>query len=137
MRNIKFRINNKLADFYNTSDLAPRIYKRVFDVENIDFKGGDYTLNLKLPKTKTNNKIFSFLGEVQNNLTFNSLRRFAAEIELDGDIVISGSLTIDRIFKEYYQCTIIGENTQLLRIPVESHLDQDVKKLVFLVRQVY
>ena len=126
MRNIKFRINNKLADFYNTSDLAPRIYKRVFDVENIDFIGGDYTLNLKLPKTKNNNKIFNFLGEVQNGLTFNNLRRFNAEIELDGDIVISGSLSVDRIFKDYYQCTIIGENISFAEILDQLSL-RDIK----------
>lgn len=126
MRNIKFRINNQLADYYNQSDLAPRIYKRVFDVEQIDFKGGDYTLNLKLPKTKNNNKIFNFLGEIQNGLTFNTLRRFNAEIELDGDIIISGSLSVDRIFKDYYQCTIIGENISFAEILDQLSL-RDIK----------
>lgn len=108
--NLKFTINGETADFTNESDLTPRITKRLFDVEEIDIKGGDYTLNLNLPRTKLNSRLFGFLDSIQTASTLYSTRRYKAAIELDGDLLIQGTLSIDEINRRSFKCTLIGDN---------------------------
>ena len=69
MRNVRFLVDNKEVDFYNQSDLAPRVTKALFSATNLDQVSGDYVINVKLPRTDKNREIFEFIDKIQNNVT--------------------------------------------------------------------
>lgn len=111
MRNIKFIINGIEADFYKQSDLAPRFTYRSFNIEDLGAAAGNYALNVNLPKTKNNNKnIFNFINVIENDNTLYYQKKYNAYLEIDGDIIFNGTLTVNKITKEDYQCTFIGDN---------------------------
>ncbi len=126
MRNTKLIINGKLANFRQESDLSPRIVFQQFDVENLSLAAGDYTLNLKLPKDKHNIfNIFNFINELDNSELFWYQKSYRAVIEIDGDTVLSGNLTVDSITNDDFVCTIIGDNINFAE-QLESSL-RDIK----------
>jgi len=97
-------------DILSSEDLAPLIVKQNFDIDNPNVKVGDYTLNLRLPATAKNNKIFNHLNIIKNANGFYNQERYPARIEVNSLNIITGRLYILSASKEEYQCAIIGDN---------------------------
>lgn len=97
-------------DFFQSSDLSPRIFKQFFNISNFENTKGDYTLNLKLPKTIRNLKAFNFIGDHQSADNFFNFRKYKARIEVNNSNVLTGTLTIDEITPDHLEATIIGDN---------------------------
>ena len=55
---VSLLLDEKQVDFFNKEDLSFKIIKKYFDITQVDGKGGDYTLELKIPVTKNNLNIF-------------------------------------------------------------------------------
>jgi hypothetical protein len=121
---MRFYINETLADFYQEDDLAPRFYYKTIDIESIDLAGGNYALNLKLPKTFNNNEIFQFINRVEQEENFWYNVQYTARIELDGNDIFIGTLTIDKVTYNDYECSLIGEN-----IDWSSNLEKSLREI--------
>lgn len=125
MRNIKFIVNGIAADFYQASDLAPRFTYRSFNIEELGSAAGNYALNVQLPKTKHNNKnIFNFINVLENENTLYYQKRYNAYLEIDGDLIFNGTLTVNKITRDSYECTFIGENIDFAELLDSKSLRQ-------------
>lgn len=124
-------INGQIADFNDSSDLAPRITKRLFNGDTLDSVSGDHAINVNLPLTFTNRTIFSFIDNVSTNKTFYDLRIFNIVITLDGDDLISGILKIQQI-SDNFECIIIGSSISWM-----SYFKQHSLREIFSYRKPY
>ena len=110
MRNVSLLVDNREADFYNQSELAPRVTRALFNATNIDQVSGDYVINLNLPRTKINSEIFEFIDNLATNKTFFDLITKPAIITVDGDVIVKGTLKLRKITAKYFECIITGSN---------------------------
>jgi len=110
MRNVRFLVDNKEVDFYNQSDLAPRVTKALFNAQNLDQVSGDYVINVKLPRTDKNREIFEFIDNLSTNKTFFDLINKPTSITVDGDTIVKGTLRLKKITSKDFECIITGNN---------------------------
>jgi len=107
---MRFYINNIITDYYSDSDISPRFTYKTIDIENIELAGGNYALNMKLPKTFNNCRIFDFINRIEKENIFWYNKQYKARIELDGNTIFEGTLTVDSITVNDFECTLIGDN---------------------------
>lgn len=98
------------ADLYPGEDVAPRIVVQAFDPQKPFDTVGSYTYTIELPKTENNRKLLGNIGNPQLAAAFRNLGKLPALVEADGATVLRGSLFVDRITPNAYECTIAGEN---------------------------
>lgn len=110
MHDARLYVDGQEADFYKSEELAPRITRQIFDLTQLSGAAGDFTLSLVLPNTARNDRLFGWPGDLQARLPFFGQGRRAAVVEVDGQVVIKGSLTIDSREKNGYGATILGNN---------------------------
>jgi hypothetical protein len=112
MRTVVVSVNNKVIDFFPESgfDIAPLVFKRLFNAANLDMVSGNFTLNFKLPLTEKNRETFSFIDQNDEVLSFGDLQKLKCSIVADSDLIIKGTLTIKAITDKYYEVTLIGDN---------------------------
>lgn len=103
-------IENQLADIFERSDLSPRIYKRLFDLENIGERRGDKAINLKLPRTANNSALLGYIDSVYTAGNFFAARSFDAAIVADGQDLLAGRLWVEAITPEAFECSLTGRN---------------------------
>jgi len=112
MRTVVVSVNNKVIDFFPESgfDIAPLVFKRLFNAQNLDQVSGNFTLNFKLPLTEKNRETFSFIDQNDEVLSFGDLQILKCSIVADSDLIIKGTLTIKAITDKSYEVTLIGDN---------------------------
>jgi len=112
MRTVVVSVNNKVIDFFPESgfDIAPLVFKRLFNAQNLDQVSGNFTLNFKLPLTEKNRETFSFIDQNDEVLSFGDLQILKCSIVADSDLIIKGTLTIKAITDKAYEVTLIGDN---------------------------
>lgn len=97
-------------DVYEQKDLSPRIFKQQIDPTKLDKVSlGDYTLNLKLPKTTNNLKLFKYVNNPAKTIGFVDIEDYNCQLTVNGLSIIDGTLIIDKITFENIEATIIGE----------------------------
>jgi hypothetical protein len=121
---MRFYINNIITDYYSDSDISPRFTYKTIDIENIELAGGNYALNMKLPKTFNNCRIFDFINRIEKENSFWYNKQYKARIELDGNTIFEGTLTVDSITINDFECTLIGDN-----IDWSSELDSSLRDI--------
>jgi len=121
---MRFYINNIITDYYSDSDISPRFTYKTIDIENIELAGGNYALNMKLPKTFNNCRIFDFINRIEKENSFWYNKQYSARIELDGNTIFEGTLTVDSITVNDFECTLIGDN-----IDWSSELDSSLRDI--------
>lgn len=110
MNSAKLFVDGQEADFYKSEELAPRITKQIFDLSQLSGAAGDYTLSLVLPFTAANDRLFGWAGDVQAKQPFFMQARRKAVVEVDGQVVLVGSLSVESREKNGYGATILGTN---------------------------
>lgn len=109
VRSVELIIDNKRADFESADALALRVFIRSFDLSEIDKKGGNYTLNLNIPRTKNNNEIVGFVGFDQPK-PFAKAQQLPCVLRSDGAQVMKGVFSIKKVEKNRFVCDFIGDN---------------------------
>jgi len=107
---VELYLNGQVADYFTDKDLSVKVFKTAYDLEQIDKKGGDYTLNLKIPRTDKNTAILGFIGDVQLSNNFSSFQLIDAEIRVDSKSCIVGRFFLDAIEPNAFKGSIIGSN---------------------------
>lgn len=112
MRTVVVSVNNKVVDFFPEAgfDIAPLVFKRLFNAANLDMVSGNFTLNFKLPLTEKNRQVFEFIDQNDNVKSFGDLQILKCSIVADSDLIIKGTLTIKAITDKSYEVTLIGDN---------------------------
>lgn len=121
-------INDVQADYFQASDFGVKIFKQYFDINNLSERKGDYTLNLSLPRTDHNFQLFGYLGDIQSRDNFFSQRTYKVRIEADSSLILKGTLTIDTIDPQNYNCSVVGENIDWFS-QLDSKTLRDIKSL--------
>jgi hypothetical protein len=103
-------INEVELDYKSRFDVAPRIYKQTIDPVNLENALGDFTLNLRLPKTVNNDKALRYINDFQKEGSFYNIPLLNAELIVNNTLIIRGQFYISKITPENYECYIIGEN---------------------------
>jgi hypothetical protein len=106
-------VNNEIftLDLSNQPDLVPKIFKRTADPTKLQNAVGDYSLNLKLPRTVVNNSLaIKFSDDLQKARGFLDIPLFRAQILVNSSNVLEGNFYIDRITPEVIEATIVGDN---------------------------
>jgi hypothetical protein len=103
-------IDGKEADYFNSNDLGVKITKQAFDINNVGNVKGDFTRELTLPRTRVNDKLFSYIADLQQRDGFKNFNALPAKIIVDGNILISGNITIVSIDSKGYKAKLIGNN---------------------------
>jgi hypothetical protein len=106
---MRLLINSEEADVFDTKDLSVKIFKRVFDFST-NTKTADYTLDLKLPRTLKNRKIFEHVEDLQTEKGFLNIRNYDVQILSGGVTVLRGTLIVNKITKDSYECDCVGSN---------------------------
>jgi hypothetical protein len=112
MRTVVISVNNKVVDFFPEAgfDIAPLVFKRLFNAQTLDQVSGNFTLNFKLPLTEKNRQVFEFIDQNDNVKSFGDLQILKCSITADSDLIIKGTLTINAITDKAYEVTLIGDN---------------------------
>ena len=112
MRTVVISVNNEVIDFFPRQefDIAPLVFKRLFNAQNLEQVSGNFTLNFKLPLTEKNRTTFSFIDQNDEVKSFGDLQILKCSIVADSDLIIKGTLTIKAITDKAYDVTLIGDN---------------------------
>lgn len=112
MRTVVISINNEVIDLFPEEgfDIAPLVFKRLFNAQNLEQVSGNFTLNFKLPLTEKNRQTFEFIDQNDNVKSFGDLQILKCSIVADSDLIIKGTLTIKAITDKSYEVTLIGDN---------------------------
>lgn len=110
MPTVTLYIRQELADVFTAERLAPRVYKRLFDLENLGSRRGDKAINLKLPRTSRNSRLLGHIDSVETAGNFFANRSFEASIWADGASLIAGRLYVESITPDEFECSLIGGN---------------------------
>lgn len=112
MRTVVITVNNNVVDFFPEAgfDIAPLVFKRLFNAQTLDQVSGNFTLNFKLPLTEKNRQVFEFIDQNDNVKSFGDLLKLKCSITADSDLIIKGTLTINAITDTAYEVTLIGDN---------------------------
>ena len=95
--NVQLFVNDVEVDYFYQQDLSVKVFKRYFDVNNLSNRSGDYTLNLKLPKTDRNFRLFNYIGDIQSRDNFFSQQSYTARLVADSSVILKGTLFVDTI----------------------------------------
>lgn len=122
MHDARLYVDGQEADFYKSEELAPRITRQIFDLSQLSGSAGDYTLSLVLPDTARNDLLFGWPGDLQAKQPFFGQGQRNAVIEVDGQVVLKGSLTIDSREAKGYGATILGLTVAWAELLAARHL---------------
>ena len=123
VRSVELLIDNQRADFSSSEDLALRVFIRSFDLSEIDKKGGNYTLNLNIPRTKNNNAIVGFVGFDQPK-PFLKAQRLPCVLRADGAQIMKGVFSVKKVEKFRFVCDFIGDNVSWSDLVRDKRLNE-------------
>ena len=108
---IKFVINGTEVDMGTDTDLSIKLVRFIQGANNFAEKGGDYSLTLSLPRTKTNNRLFkksplSQLGK------FDDKSPYTATVTVNGIPVFKGNFRLTSIESGAFNGELQSENVE-------------------------
>lgn len=115
MNTLQIYINNKLVDKPQDSDIGLRLQRFVYNDYNITQRGGDYSLSVVLPATKTNAQIFGPKDQFYQYRKFGETRDFEARIVESGQIVLEGTFRLTGVTRDGYKGDFAAMNVDWLR----------------------
>lgn len=99
-------INGKLADIESQSALNLRINNVLFNPTGVTTNTAEYSYSFNLPTTKNNNIIFNYANNLSKINKFHD--RYKAEVYADGHLIFDGSLTLEKVVNNYYECHLVN-----------------------------
>ena len=103
--NIQLYVNGQLVDVESESSLNIRFNSVFPNPTSIESKSGEYSFSFTLPKTPKNQKIFGFANILSRPNKF--IHNYSATLEVDGLLIFSGQIIINKINKEGYSCNLL------------------------------
>lgn len=105
-------INSQVKELslYDSSDSAPRVFKRAVDVNKLSSAVGDVTLGLKLPRDARNRALFNFADEIDNAFGFYQVPDYDCQVLVDSVPILEGILRLKEYTPQDIKATIIGKN---------------------------
>lgn len=107
---VKIENETFTLDYSEREDVVPRVFKRQYDAEEIENLAGDYTLNLTLPRTKLNERVFKYITNIAISDGFDALPRMEASVVVGAYTVINGDLIITKFTRDEFEAVIVGNN---------------------------
>ena len=115
MNTLQIYINNKLVDRPQDSDIGLRLQRFVYNDYNITQRGGDYSLSVVLPATKTNAQIFGPKDQFYQYRKFGETKDFAARIVESGQTLLEGTFRLTGVTRDGYKGDFAAMNVDWLR----------------------
>ena len=93
-------------------DFEYRLNKTLWSISTDRLKslGGTYSTEMKLAKSKNNNKFFLGKGRLADINRFHKLDRYEAEIRENGTTITTGTFDLERVDEYSYSGTFYGED---------------------------
>jgi hypothetical protein len=111
MKNLKLYIDNQLADL-EPNNLSYAITKQITDYNDISKRTGDFSYTVKVPLTKTNQKIFKFINVLDVINKFNKNKHYECSFYVNDNLMIEGyfnyTYSDERYFYGYISNKISG-----------------------------
>lgn len=109
---------------------CPTTYQ-ISDIKNPDRRQGSYTKTINIPGSKTNDRLFAHIFEIDIDCRFNPNIRTPCVLSVDGLEQLNGHLKLIRIKslddnKKEYECSIIGSVSNIFTVMSDkelTHLD--------------
>ena len=106
-------------DTYGSENI--NITYAIDDLRDIESKVGDYSKSFDLPATKTNNRYFGYLHDLQSDVSqYDTLNGQKCELFINGISVFEGLLYLNEIVKldneTKYKVNLLGESVRLLEV---------------------
>jgi hypothetical protein len=114
MNAIQIYINNQLIDLPEDSDIGLRLQRFVQDDYEITQRGGDYSLNITLPITKNNARIFGPKDQFYQFRKFGEIKDYEARIVDSGQILLEGVFRLNSVSDKGYKGDFASINVDWL-----------------------
>lgn len=114
MNTIQIYINNQLIDKPEDSDIGLRLQRFIQDDYEITQRGGDYSLSVVLPNTKTNARIFGPKDQFYQFRKFGEVRDYQARIIDSGQILLEGAFRLTSVSDKGYRGDFAAINVDWL-----------------------
>lgn len=114
MNRIQIYINNQLIDKPEDSDIGLRLQRFIQDDYEITQRGGDYSLSVVLPNTKTNARIFGPKDQFYQFRKFGEVRDYQARIIDSGQILLEGVFRLTSVSDKGYRGDFAAINVDWL-----------------------
>lgn len=102
--NIQLCVNGEIVDISDVGGLNIRFNSVLANPTSISSTNGEYSFSFTLPKTPKNQRIFGYANILSKPNKFS--HSFNATFEVDGLLIFSGNLLINKINKEGYSCNL-------------------------------
>jgi len=110
MSYFKLTIEGQVADIGDISQFNSKFNRTVTDIQNISESNGDFSLTLRLPKSDTNNIIFSHSQRMETIDKFVRDENYNARVETYGNNASDWLLKLQSITDDFYEIVMIGKN---------------------------
>jgi hypothetical protein len=101
-------INNSKVDLDKQSSIS--LTREFLDLQNPESRVGDFSLNVKLPKTKNNKKIFEHVQVENKQDKFVKTIDYTCAYYVDGRLIFSGIFRILSVEDNYFEGVLLGDN---------------------------
>lgn len=102
--NIQLYVNGEIVDISDVGGLNIRFNSVLANPTSISSTNGEYSFSFTLPKTPKNQRIFGYANILSKPNKFS--HNYNATLEVDGLLIFSGNLLINKINKEGYSCNL-------------------------------
>ena len=106
---INLKINNVRVDINNDFEFRLNSIKQ--NAENFSQRGGEFSTNIILPKSKVNTKFFNSKDEIASKGQFYFEVPYLAVLEYNGTILFNGTFKLNRITKNGYEGELSSANS--------------------------
>lgn len=126
-KNLKLYINKTIVDL-EPSNLSYNITKEITDYSDISKRNGDFTYSLKIPITKTNQKIFKHINLLYTSNKFNKNNYYQCSFYTNDNLLIDGYFILTEIDEKYYNGFITNKIAGIFNLFGDKTL-QDIQSL--------
>lgn len=103
---IELWVNGEKVELESQESVNVRFNNVLFDPTKIASTQAEYSFEFELPCTPKNNKIFNFANNLSKLNKFHT--RWNAELIADGDVIFSGSLTLNSVKNKMYHVNLVS-----------------------------
>lgn len=103
---IDIYVNGQLLDQPTPDGISLSINNVIFDPSELKGVQSEYSFEFQLPCTPTNNKVFDHANVLAKPNKFKT--RYSATVNCDGNLIFDGSLVIQSVEDDSYNCNLVN-----------------------------
>ena len=103
-------VNGESVDLGEKGDVSIVLFRVLFNFMNPTERGGDHSYTISIPESRTNNRIFKNIKEIDGIHKFSGLGVFRFTLEVNGISVLTGEVKISDAPYKKFNIRLLGDN---------------------------